>query len=345
MRIAVLLFLAVGLFSCTREIDLPLPSQENELVLNGLLHPDYAIQISLTTTLPLSMGGSNFPVVDNAVVKLYEDEAMVGNLTFQDSVYMMDYHPKVGHTYMVEAAVPGYPVVRASDKVPPPPEIVICFREDTTGRYSFSDAVLDVTIQDPVGANNTYWLETQQTWPKWPQCRFKEDSLVRENGQFRFVKFDTIVCEDNNPPTFGVSRSYDYKSFSPVPDRFNAYVDNISGGVTVYEGYVRVDDTSVEGGQIIFSLAAGDYRYLTRYQSIHERLSSTATVTHAGRHYDRYLKSSIIYYRNRSYSQDEEIRFKPFVQATQVYSNVENGTGIFAAYNSTTLEIGDFPCF
>ena len=315
------------------------------MVLNGLLHPDDAIQISLTTTLPLSTGGSNFPVVDNAVVKLYEDDAMVGNLTFQDSVYTIDYRPKVGHTYTVEAAVPGYQVVRASDKVPPPPEVVICFREDTADRYYFPDAILNVVIHDPVQEANSYWLDMQSVSPDGSRCRFKQDSVAWENGELRFIEFDTIVCEDNAPPSFRESRGYDYHSFSPVPDRFNAYVDTFFGGVTVYEGYVRVDDSAANGEIITFELAAGSYRHLTRYQRIHEQLSATATITSASRHYDSYLKSSITYYRNRSYNQDEDIGFKPFIQASQVHSNVENGTGIFAAYNSTTLEIGDFPCF
>ena len=344
MRKATFFFLAMGLLSCTREIDLPLPSQENELVLNGLLHPDHAIQISLTTTLPLSTSEATFPVVDNAIVKLYEDEVTVGNLTFQDSVYTMDYHPKVGHTYTVEAAVPGYPIVRASDTMPPPPEVAICFREDTADRYHFVDAILDVTIRDSAQEANSYWFDTQRTSPDGKRCRFKQDSVIWEEGKPRFIEFDTIVCQDNGPPTFVKNRASYYESFSPVPDRFNAYVDNVFGGVTVYEGYVRVDDSAANGELISFDLAAGTYRYLTRYSHIHDQLSATATIANASRHYDRYLKSSITYYLNRNYSEDEDIEFKPFVQFSQVYSNVENGTGIFAAYNSVTLEIGDYPC-
>ena len=128
-------------------------------MLNSLLRPDHAIQISLTTTLPSSTTTTNFPVVDNAVVTLYEDDTMVGNLIFLDSLYSIDYYPKVGHTYLIEAAVPGYPTVRASDMMPPPPSVVICFREDTADRYQFSDAILNVAIHDPAQEANAYWLD------------------------------------------------------------------------------------------------------------------------------------------------------------------------------------------
>ena len=335
--------LILVLLACTKELDLPLPTQKEELVLNSLLRPDHAIQISLTTTLPSSTTTTNFPVVDNAVVTLYEDDTMVGNLTFLDSLYSIDYYPKVGHTYLIEAAVPGYPTVRASDMMPPPPSVVICFREDTADRYQFSDAILNVAIHDPAQEANAYWLDTQRTSPG-RGCEVKRDSIVWENSGPRFIEFDTIVCEGNGPPTFAKSRAYYYESFSPVPDRFNAYIDTFFGGVTVYEGYVRIDDSASDGELIAFELAAGRYRYLTRYPRIHDQLSATATVTNASRHYDRYLKSSITYHLNQNYSENEDIGFKPFVQFSQVYSNVDNGTGIFAAYNSVTLEIGDFPC-
>ena len=95
---------------------------------------------------------------------------------------------------------------------------------------------------------------------------------------------------------------------------------------------------------ISFELAADDYTFLVSYPRIHEGLAVTATITNASQHYDRYLKSSITYHLNRLYSEGEDVGFRPFVQFSQVYSNVENGTGIFAAYNTTDLDIGSYPC-
>ena len=79
-------------------------------------------------------------------------------------------------------------------------------------------------------------------------------------------------------------------------------------------------------------------------EDFHEGFFGTLYTTNGSQVYDRYLKSGIIYHLNRDYNTEEDLGFKPFVQFSQVYSNVENGTGIFAAYNTTDLDIGSYPC-
>lgn len=332
------------LLSCTQELDLALPTTPPQLVLNGLLHSDSTIRIALTTTLPPSTTSTNFPVVDNAMIRVYEDGEVIDNLTFQDSFYVLDYYPKIGSEYTVEAEVPGYATIRATDIVPNLPEVKVCFRKDTASYYQFSDAILDIAIFDSEQENNSYWLDIVSTFPDFPRCRIKEDSVAWEDGESRLIMLDTIVCKDNSLPTFEKSRWYDYKSFSSIPDRFNAFVDNTSGGVTVYEGYMRVDDTALNGEPILYDIALERYEHLTRYPRIHPRLSTVVTITNASQHYDRYLKSSITYLLNRQYSTDEDLGFKPFVQSNQVYSNVENGTGIFAAYSTASIQVEQHPC-
>ncbi len=345
MRIATLLFVLL-LLGCTKELDVSFPVPEKQLVLNGVLHPDSTVHVSLTTTAALFPQTRDFPVVENAAIKLYEDDVLVGNLVFQDSLYVLDYHPKAGSTYTVEAVVPGYATLRASDVVPAAPDITVCYREDTEKRYQGRDAILEVAIDDPVQETNFYWLEEINTYPEFPRCRTKQDSIVWENGEEQVIHQDTIVCQDGAPPTFQQDRAYLYESFSPVPDRFNAYVDNFFGGVTVFEGFMRIEDAAMNGEVIAFDLSAGyySYEYFSNYRHTSGQSSVTVNVINASQHYDRYLKSSITYMLNESFYSDEEIGFKPFAEVIQVYSNVENGVGIFAAYNSTSREVGDFPC-
>jgi hypothetical protein len=50
------------------------------------------------------------------------------------------------------------------------------------------------------------------------------------------------------------------------------------------------------------------------------------------------------YALNRGNYSDEDFAFTPFAEITQTYSNIENGTGIFAAYNSVSIPYDDFPC-
>ena len=292
-----LLFL--GLSSCTKDLDLAWPTKSPQLVLNGILHPDSTIQVSLSTTIPLTPKSTDFPIVDNATISLYEDDELLGDLIFRDSAYVLDYYPKAGSEYTIKVEAPGYLTVRASDVMPESPTIDICYREDTARLYPFSDAIINLAIDDPEQQANYYWLNIINTYPEYPRCSFKPDSVVWENGEHHRFQFDTIVCEDNGPPTFQKFKAYYYQSFSPLPDRFNGFIDNSTNGVTVYEGMIRVEDATVNGETIAFDLAvedgaAGRYEDLQRYPRIHDQLAVVATVFSASSHYDRYLKSSII---------------------------------------------------
>lgn len=330
--------------ACTEEIDIPYPRGKEQIVLNSLLHPDDKIQIALSKTLPYVDSSASFPIVNNAEVSIYEDNQYLGQAAFQDSLYVFDYLPKVGKKYSVEAKVPGFETLKASDVIPEQANVTICFEPDTDGRYFYTDgAIRNIYIDDEPDEENAYWIESLSTSPKWP-CRFKKDSIFWNGTGYDTIEFDTLVCPDNQPLIFEETKGIYFQSFSAVPDRFNAFIDNTIGGVTVYQFYLRVDDSQHNGNLISFDIGGGVYDSFTKYQRIHHKLSYQIIVHNASQHYDRYLKSSIAYFLSRDVYSDEEISFKPFAEIVQTYSNIENGTGIFAAYNSTSLETGDFPC-
>ena len=332
--------------SCTQELEIPFPQGKEQLVLNSILHPDSIIKVSLTKTLPLGTSGSDFPVVDDAEIRLYENDVMIGEPKLQDSVYVLDYQPQVGHTYRVTAEVPGFNTLVAEDVVPESAVVSVCNKEDTTDRYEVAQLALEITIQDEADVPNHYWLETEMTYPL-PPCRIILDSSYFDEVEKKpvVVPVNSIVCEGESLPTFGKYRHIYYRSFSAIPDRFNAMVDNTRGGITEYDFYVRLDDTNHDGEDITLNLANGSYRFLRRFsKEIHEKLAYQLIVTTASQHYDRYLKSSVIYVRNRDDYSDEDTALKFFSEITQTYSNIENGTGIFAAYNTVRLDITGSPC-
>ncbi|MEK6481782.1 DUF4249 domain-containing protein [Catalinimonas sp. 4WD22] len=310
--------------SCTKELDLPYPQAEDQLVLNGILHPDSLIKVSVTKTLPVHSFGNDYPLVKDATVRMYEDDELLGELIFQDSLYVLDYYPKAGSEYRVEVAVEDYPEVRASDIIPDLPDATACIRPDTT--YVWGNASIQVDIQDKAQESNFYWFYTVNTSYTIRQCEFIDRDFV---------------CTEVDPPLVSVVKPNYYQSYSSVPDRFNAFVDNTSGGITEYEFYIRIDDVSLDGLPITFDVASYIYqpepepRWET-YRDVH--------ILSTSRHYDRYLKSSVIYALNQEYNDDDDIGFKPFVASSEVYSNIENGMGIFAAYNSVSIPIDEKPC-
>jgi len=310
--------------SCTKELDLPYPQPYEQIVLNGILHPDSIINVSLTKTIPLKNAGNKFPWIENATVRLYENDELLGDLAFQDSIYTLNYYPKAEYEYRIEVDVPDYPLVSASDVVPALPNATACIRPDTS--YVWGNASLHIDIQDKAHEPNFYWFYTTNTTHIFKECEYIDRDLV---------------CTDISPYEVIVSKENYYQSFSFIPDRFNAFIDNTSGGITEYELYIRVDDVSLDGLPITFDIASylpnqDHYNRYERYRKLY--------VLNASQHYDRYLKSSITYFLNKDYNEDEDIGFKPFVESSEVYSNVINGTGIFAAYNSVSIPIEDNPC-
>lgn len=324
---------------------MPFPQGKEQLVLNSILHPDSIIKVSLTKTLPLGTIGSDFPVVDNAEIRLYEEDVLIGQPAYQDSIYVLDYLPKAGKEYSIEVEVPGSVILSASDVVPGQANVSICFEEDTLGRYDFSDfAILNINIVDNANEENVYWIDGLRNIIDRP-CRFKPDSTVRDGLERYVIEFDTIVCPGGEEPTFIKIKNSGFITFSSVPDRFNASIDNLWDGISFFRYYMRIEDRQQNGSLISFDMGSSNsYDYLTKYQNIHDSLTQQITVKNASQHYDRYLKSSVAYLLSRDNYADEDFEINPFAEIVQTYSNVENGTGIFAAYNSTTFEVGDYPC-
>ena len=316
------------LSSCNQEADLPFPTAGRQVVLNGILNPDSTIRITLTETIPLDET-QNFPTVNNAAVVLYEDERIVDTLVFQQDEYSSDYYPQVGKQYTVEAQVPGYEVVRASDRVPSPPVFEVCYQRDTADRYTPASAIINVSIDNPGQKAHSYWLDITSIKYDGRVCEAIEDSLVCDNGS----------------PVFFRPKTEWYRSFSTLPDPFNSYIDNIAGGVRAYNEYIRLNSEATTSETITLDIASPTpYNYLVSYPALHDSLSYSLNVINASEVYDRYLKSSLIYYLAFEYGNPDDQRPDPFAEPIEIYSNVENGTGIFAAYYPGSIDIGDFPC-
>jgi len=315
-----LLIIACISASCTQELDMPFPQGEEQLVLNSILHPDSTIKVSLTKTLPLETTDHVFPLVDNATISLYEDGTLIGRPALKDSVYVLDYLPKESKKYSIEIVVPGFEILKAHDTMPKDVAASVCIAPDD--RYVFNNANIYITIEDPIKDVNSYWLYTT--------------SYHIKDKEGCFDPFD----EDCYELYYG-NDGY-YYSFSSVPDRFNAYIDNVAGGVTSYDYFVRVEDSGIDGEAIIFEIASSISNNNTSSPDV---LPRKLHIINASQHYDRFLKSSVLYVLNRSnYSYDEDFAFTPFAEIIQTYSNIEHGTGIFAAYNSVSIPYDNFRC-
>ncbi len=331
MKIIYVIFGCICLVSCTKEIDTPFPEVSPQIVLNGILHPDSTICVSLTRSQTLT-DSLDFVKVSNAAVLLYENSNLIGELYTQNGQYRLDYYPQESAEYRIEASVPEYGIVRATDVIPMQPVANSCYTEPIYTKYTYTG--IRVEIQDDPNQENYYWLGA--TLSQYKRLGFDDRQCVGEGEQriCAWVDSSTVVTEQLS----GLS------SFSTLPDIFNSYIDTFSDGIRQYAQYMRMDDSAINSTNITLDITS--YSPLYRFNEMSQLDSNQSVVLetiNASQHYDRYLKSSMIYYLNNSFGEDSD---QPgiFNEPTRIYSNVENGLGIFAAYNSVSIAVEDFPC-
>ncbi len=117
-------------------------------------------------------------------------------------------------------------------------------------------------------------------------------------------------------------------------DDFNAIRD---GGFNEYFTYIRFDESHLLTYPIRIAIEKTfDGPNLKRADS---NQTAYINITNASKNYDRYLKASMIDFMNNYFND-----VGPFTKPVPIFSNIENGTGIFAAYNNSSIDIKPFPC-
>jgi hypothetical protein len=105
---------------------------------------------------------------------------------------------------------------------------------------------------------------------------------------------------------------------SPFADDFSRVIDTGAKYGFEYEYYVRISDIGHDGKILFFTS--------------HGKTGSFFNITASDEHYDKYIKSSV---KARMNSEGE----LPFKEPVQIYSNIENGYGIFGACAITTIKL------
>ena len=123
-----------------------------------------------------------------------------------------------------------------------------------------------------------------------------------------------------NHPSFGIIFGYGFNDVnSPLIDDFNKVIDAATDPLGFhYEYYLRINDTLMDGQALIFSFKFREKDILF-FMDVDE-------------HYDKYLKSSI---KQRMNDGDNLL----FNEPIQIYSNIENGLGIFGSVAITSFKL------
>lgn len=304
-----LLIVLVALFGCEKTLDIPGPLYQKRVVLNGLLQPDSTIAIQLTYTAPTNTSIA-YEQITNAQVTLTDNGQQLGVLLHKGGgVYRGMDRPKPGHTYRVVANVPGYGSVDAEDQMPYKPVSTLQVDSLVTGNPN--DNPDFKVMWQPINAVAVQWLAFYVGYPD----------------------FDLSLCPTNSTnciltdiTTF--SQNYIVTN-SGYLDRFNSTYESYLGSYNFY-GPVRFDPAKVLGKPVdlTFTVANQIANRAHRKKGVGNIIDFFA----ASASYDKFLRSVMQARLNRIRNSDDVFR-NPFAEATPVYTNVNNGLGIFGAIN------------
>ncbi len=172
------------------------------------------------------------------------------------------------------------------------------------GRYSLQ-------IHKLSNINNYYWISI-----------LKKDYAEGQNFNYDSSEISLTT------PFFILSNSI-------LLDDFNAIRND---GFNEYFTYMRLDESHILNYPINTAIEKTSFSR-PNLRKADSNQTAFINITNASKNYDRYLKSSMIDFMNNDFND-----IGPFTKPVTIFSNIENGIGIFAAYNNSRIDIKPFPC-
>lgn len=278
IKIMSLLSIVCLLAACEKEIKLSLSDYASKLVINGEFNSNSTIKVEISRSIPiLNVADSTGYLLMDATAKLYENNALVGNLNYVNGFYTMNYKPKQGKAYRVEVMRTGFNPAVAEVNVPA--TIVSSSKfVDSVGldNLGFPFGQLTIKFKDDLGTNNYYELLVRYYdagIKKWFPLEIKSNDIIflnndkLDNGAYVFsdVSFNgqqkTILTSiegstASGTPKFEISIktfSEDYYNYLKQLRDYNSsglfvadpviLISNVKNGLGMVGGVYNVKDT------------------------------------------------------------------------------------------------------
>lgn len=304
----VLFILAIFLFSCSKEIDFKESRIEKKLVLNGLICPDSLISVHLSQVINIL--SDEIVLVDNATVSLFCNGKFVEVLDYYNNgIYKSKtVYPQPDSTYTITAEAEGYPAISATDTVPQRTRIIYGTHSsgNTYDEYGDPHQDYEITIGDPPAHNYYELFFIYQYSPN----EFNDNYHI--NFQIEPVIADPVLRSDSE---------LDYWVFTYI------FSDNYFNGTNY-----RMKN------KFLYAVQQGKFTNQFVPTDAEDKYAILRTTSLA---YYYYRKNWIRHSNNQQTgSMIEEPLFMTLVgDPTPMYSNVEGGYGIFAAYSQTYYKL------
>ncbi len=290
--------------ACTKEVSFKQNEIEQRLVVNGFIEPDSVITVRISGTVAILEDRA--PLIDDAIVKLTIDGSFTEELQYLgDGRYSSVSKTAPGSEYAIEVSAPGYPDVKAIDTLPGAVPILEGSKErgNTYDEYGDPHVDIEFVFQDQSGTDFYEFMFL-------PHHNYTKDDTVYYIGfQWPLYIADPVLKKDSE---------LEYEPFTYV------FSDELFEGLK-YRMENKFFSMATSGSFVRPVVPEADLR------------KSFIVLRHVSSAYYQYRKSWIRHSKNQQLGNifDDPLYVITVGAPKPMYSNIEGGYGIFAAYNTS----------
>lgn len=333
---------------CMRDFDLKIPEIDNQIVVNCFFTNDSSWAARVYFTHHIDSSGDNSGIEDATVVIENGSGISIHLMHSGNGWYKAGENPVQGEAYRLTVKLDGYKTVSAESYVPPESEIgKMKFLPENGIKFDIFPTVQGAFYAgirgrwfNPITGYNIYCIN-REVIEKIKENKNIADTTVNKlkvlEGQtlysYNVVKKvqELLTAEENAHYWYKVQETFEEFAVCGKLDYRHPFMMKL-GGCTSDQAifYQAPNDNSTLlmnqiGKQDVEIQMASKSEYLPYREFWLEYLDLSS-------HYYYFLKDFLLQVSNR-----EEINAPPII----VYSNIENGVGIFAGYNSQLFLLND----
>lgn len=327
-------------FNCTQPINFEKEYLTQQIVLNSIINPDSLITVKLFSSISINEGYPDC-IVD-AEILLYENGVFAETLKSTYSTKKNLWYPyedineydttyfyqsvktkaMAGHEYKLVVNHPQFKTLSCETTIPAPVQITL---RDTSYLYEKGKYTKEVLfsflgeIAEPANSDDYYRMVIYETG-RQKSFRYNSDEELIES----FVEINSRLSIQSNDPVFR-SETEDANNhlLASSYNSYGVFTDRLFNG----ENYALSFDA--RNGYVFFGNESSDTIFWNTFQE-GEYFHFTIELHHITKDTYLYLKSI---------DAQQGIDHLPFVEPVQIYSNVENGAGIFGSYSVAKTEV------
>jgi len=317
-RYPIIILLLATIFSCTKTLDFDEANNESQFVLNSIIWPDSVFAASISKSTSILMD-KQVGQITGGTLDLYEDGTLLTQITSPTGqFYASGIKPKAGKSYRIVVNSNGKQL-EAETTIPDQAEILSIDTSSVKDEYGYKRINYKVKIKDPIGDDYYRIVVMNETLSKMTFIdseKKKTTAYYLQNMQYSILSDDPVFNSVYN------NMGEDIIDMGPEND-YNIFPDD----------YFKGKEYSVQ-----FQISPYGYGYYNPYSSgsVYNPNSPNNTIFERNTIHIQKLSKDLYNYLKylKLYNHYHD---NPFSEPVPVYSNVKNGTGIFAGFNDNTV--------